>query len=67
MKVHLIKTPEYESDSFRDICEWINSFDGALEFVPSEYKFEYPEFVFFQYTNLKNESGVKQLLSEIEQ
>jgi len=66
MKVHLIKTPEYESEHFKDVCELLSSFDGALEFVASEYNFNYTEFSFLEYPSFKNETGIKQLLFEIE-
>jgi hypothetical protein len=66
MKVHQIKTPEYESENFRDVYDLLSSFDGALEFVASDYKFNYTEFNFLEFTSFKNETGVKQLLFEIE-
>ena len=49
MKVHLIKTPEYEMQDFRDICELLSSFDGPLEFIPSYYEFDRSDFYFLQY------------------
>ena len=67
MKVYLIKTPEYETEYFRDVCDFLNSFDGALEFVSSEYKFQFSEFNFFKYSSFNKEEGVKKLLFEIEQ
>lgn len=48
MKIYLIKTPEYESEYFRDVCEFLSSFDGALEFVASEYVFDKTQFPFLQ-------------------
>jgi hypothetical protein len=49
MKIHLIKTPEYETDDFRDVCELLSSFDGPLEFIPSFYEFKKEEFYFLRY------------------
>ena len=49
MKVHLIKTPEYATEDFRDVCELLSSFDGPLEFIPSFYEFDRSAFYFLQY------------------
>lgn len=49
MKVYLIKTPEYETESFREVSDLLSSFDGALEFVPSFYEFDKKEFYFLRY------------------
>ncbi len=65
MKVHLIKTPEYSPEDFRDVSELLNSFDGALEFVASEYEFDKEQFPFLQkfYPDFKfkYESDIKKL------
>jgi len=65
MKVHLIKTPEYEPENFRDVCELLNSFDGTLEFVASEYQFDKEQFSFLQkfYPDFrfKYESDIKKI------
>lgn len=52
MKIYLIKTPEYNSESFKDVCELLCSFDGALDFISSEYEFDKEEFPFLKKFNL---------------
>lgn len=49
MKVHLIKTPEYNSEDFRDVCELLSSFEGPMEFIPSFYEFDRSGFYFLEY------------------
>ncbi len=49
MKVYLIKTPEYEMKDFRDVCEFLSSFEGPLEFIPSYYEFDRSDFYFLKY------------------
>lgn len=49
MKVYLIKTPEYESENFRDVTNLLCSFEGPLDFIPSFYEFDKNEFYFLQY------------------
>ena len=49
MKVYLIKTPEYEIEEFRAVCDFLNCYDGILEFIPSFYEFNKGEFYFLQY------------------
>lgn len=44
MKIYLIKTPEYASEYFRDVFEFLSSFDGALEFIATEYVFDKTQF-----------------------
>jgi hypothetical protein len=65
MKVHLIKTPEYESENFRDVCDLLSSFDGALEFVATEYEFDKNQFPFlhkiFPDLKFKYESDIKKI------
>lgn len=54
MKVYLIKTPEYETENFREVCELISSFDGEMEFIPSFYEFDKKEFYFLRYELFPN-------------
>ncbi len=49
MKVYLIKTPEFESEYFRDVSDMLSSFDGPLEFIPSFYEFDKRDFWFLRY------------------
>ena len=49
MKVYLIKTPEYETENFREVSDLLSSFNGALEFIPSFYEFDKNEFYFLRY------------------
>jgi hypothetical protein len=67
MKVYLIKTPEYESDNFLDVCDLLSSFDGPLSFVGSEYEFRGIDFGFLDYAFPKYKSlgGVKKVLYDI--
>ena len=65
MKVYLIKTPEYKSEYFRDVFDFLSSFDGALNFVLSEYIFDKTQFPFLQKFYLdfkfKYESDIKRI------
>ncbi len=36
-KIHLIKTPEYELEEYLKVCEFLQSFQGPLEFISSDY------------------------------
>ncbi len=49
MKVYLIKTPEYETENFREVGNLLSSFDGPMEFIPSFYEFDKKEFYFLRY------------------
>lgn len=49
MKVHLIKTPEYSLEEFRQVYDLLASFDGPIEFIPSMYEFNKEDFYFLQY------------------
>lgn len=49
MKIHLIKTPEYEIENLREVHEFLSSFEGPLEFVFSEHEFNRNDFYFLQY------------------
>jgi hypothetical protein len=49
MKVYLIKTPEYELESFRQVAGLLGAYDGPLEFISSSYEFDRNEFYFLQY------------------
>ncbi len=62
MKVYLIKTPEYQTENLIEVCDFLNSFDGTLEFIPSTYEFSEGEFNFLGNTYLKNFEGVKKVL-----
>jgi hypothetical protein len=65
MKVHLIKTPEYDSESFNEVYDFLCSFNGALEFVASEYEFDFSKFPylkkFFPDFKFKYESDTKKI------
>jgi hypothetical protein len=65
MKVHLIKTPEYEMEDFNEVYDFLSSFEGPIQFIPSTYAFNASQFEFLGYSNLKNEEGVKKLLFDI--
>ena len=49
MKVYLLKTPEYESDNFREVNDILTSSDGPLQFIPSYYEFDKEDFYFLNY------------------
>ena len=49
MKIHLIKTPEYEIENVREVHEFLSSFEGPFEFVLSEHEFNRNDFYFLQY------------------
>ena len=49
MKVYLIKSPDYEIDNFKDVCDLLNSFDGPIKFISSFYEFDKKDFPFLNY------------------
>lgn len=49
MKIHLIKTPEYELENLQVVHEFLTSFEGPFEFVLSDYEFNREDFYFLQY------------------
>jgi hypothetical protein len=49
MKIYLIKTPEYELESFGQVAELLESYDGPLEFISTLYEFDRNKFYFLQY------------------
>jgi hypothetical protein len=49
MKVYLIKTPEYEIENFKEVCDLLSSYDGPIEFIPSFYEFDNSNFYFLRY------------------
>lgn len=66
MKVHLIKTPEYESERFDSVCELLSSFDGPMQFIQTEFEFDINQFHFLQkfYPDFgfKLESNLKKII-----
>lgn len=46
MKVHLIRTPEYEREHLEDVFEFLNGFKGPIEFVYDPFKFNESQFPF---------------------
>lgn len=49
MKIHLIKTPEYEYDDYLQVCEFLQSFQGPMEFISTEYEFDKKDYYFLRY------------------
>jgi hypothetical protein len=49
MKIHVIKTPEYEFEEYLKVCEFLQSFQGPMEFISTEYEFDKNEFYFLRY------------------
>jgi hypothetical protein len=47
-RIHLIKTPEYDSENLQEVHEFLASFEGPFEFVTSEYEFKTQDFSFLQ-------------------
>lgn len=54
MKVHLIKTPEYDFQDFIEVYELLNSFTGPINFVYSDFTFDLKE---FPYLNIFDHSN----------
>ncbi len=48
MQVHLIKTPDYPSESFTEIIDLLRTFEGPISFVSSQIEFERDEFFFLK-------------------
>lgn len=66
MKIHLIKSPEYETENLKEVYQLLNSYKGPLEFVMNDYEFEEKDFYFLQYKlhphhNFKFESELKKI------
>ena len=49
MKIHLIKTPEYASEEYSKVCEFLESFQGPMEFISTKYDFDKKDFNFLRY------------------
>ena len=49
MKVHLIKTPEYTSEEYTKVCEFLQSFQGPMDFISTDYEFDKKDFYFLRY------------------
>ncbi len=49
MKIHLIKTPEYDYDEYLQVSEFLQSFQGPMEFISTEYEFDKKDFYFLRY------------------
>ena len=49
MKIHLIKTPEYALEEYSKVCEFLQSFQGPMEFISTEYEFDEKDFYFLRY------------------
>lgn len=45
-KIHLIRTPEYEVEEYLQVCEFLQSFQGPMEFISTEYQFDEHQFDF---------------------
>ena len=55
MKVYLIKTPDYEEEKFKEVTEFLEPFEGALEFTVSSYKFDVKKFPFLKEEIISND------------
>lgn len=49
MKVYLIKSPEYETNSFNAVCDLLKSFEGPIKFISSRYQFNRDDYYFLKY------------------
>ncbi len=49
MKVYLLRAPEYEVEAFNDVCDFLISYNGPIEFVRTSYEFDKKDFYFLQY------------------
>jgi hypothetical protein len=47
-RIHLIKTPEYDSENLQEVHEFLASFEGPFEFVTSDFEFNTEDFSFLQ-------------------
>ena len=65
MKVHLIRTSEYEKGQFESVLDLLASFDGPLEFIGSDFEFDTAKFPFLQMFypdfKFKYESDIKKM------
>jgi hypothetical protein len=63
MRINLIKTPEYEYNSFREVFDFLNSFDGVMQFIASDYQFDQEQFPFLKVVNFdssfQNKDNIK--------
>jgi hypothetical protein len=48
MKIYLVKTPEYESENLSDVLDFLESFNGPVEFIGSNYVFSSDQFPFLK-------------------
>lgn len=66
MKIHLIRSPEYETENLKEVYQLLNSYKGPLKFVMNDYEFEENDFYFLRYKlhphhNFKFESELKKI------
>ena len=59
MKIHLIRTPEYEIEHLQEVQELLNSFDGPLEFIVNTFEFKVRKFPFLNEFQDKKPDKVK--------
>lgn len=46
MQIHLIKTPDYPLESFKEVIDILRSFPGPISFVSSQHEFKKEDFYF---------------------
>lgn len=66
MKIHLIRSPEYELENLKEVYELLNSYKGPMEFTMNDFLFDKNEFPFLQYElypkhNFRIESEMKKV------
>lgn len=48
MKIHLIRTPEYEVDNLKEVHQILNSYKGPMEFVMKDFQFDKDDYDFLE-------------------
>lgn len=51
-KIHLIRTPDYDIEEYLQVCEFLQSFQGPMEFISTEYQFDEKQFDFLNVENI---------------
>jgi hypothetical protein len=54
-KIHLIRTPDYEVEEYQKVCELLQSFQGPMEFISTEYQFDEHQFDFLNVDFIAND------------
>lgn len=53
MKVHLIRTPEYSVEEYKKVYEFLDSFEGIIDFCSTDFEYKESDFPFLHFKNIE--------------